>query len=90
MNTLILRKEKVLYDCKFGLHVRILTVEAGVPLTLWPALGTLFSHWVAFSNLNTRLSFVLPYCILFCCVCCFLEAFSFFEGKMGGVDLGER
>jgi hypothetical protein len=44
-----------LYGCLAGVSVGLLTVEEGVPLTLLPAPGTLFSsNWITLSSFSMR------------------------------------
>lgn len=68
----------------------LVTVGIGVSLTLACSWDSSF-YWVALANLHIR-SFVLSYCILFCCVWLLsLGGLFFSEGKWGWeVNLGER
>lgn len=68
-------------------NVFIPSVEAGVPLSPWPFLGTHFPYWVALSYTDVRTS-AFSYC--FVLIDCFLlDACSFLNCKWMGKNLRE-
>lgn len=67
----------------------LLTVVVGVSDSFALSWDS-FPHWVAYFPFTAR-AFALSYCVLFCCVVCFLlEDSSFLKGDGRGLDLEER